>query len=163
MIIIHSLADVRITAESPSANALDLLSGPMTLADRLALKSALAVYVQGLVDTAALVPDLQAAVAARDARIAELEEQLASVVPVEYIEGVKIWPNTEYFIAEFTPEELAAIALSVHPTIAAMRLLLSAWHSTVRTDDARVIAGLDALQAEGIITNERWLQIITVS
>ena len=67
----------------------------------------------------------------------------------------KAWHNVEYFLAEFSMEEMAAIALSTDPTIAALRLLLSGWFSEVRSNDARVITGLNALESSGILTNER--------
>lgn len=70
-------------------------------------------------------------------------------------EVAKVWPDVEHFIAEFTMEELAGIGLSMHPTIAALRVLMSTWLSTVRSDDDRVILGLNALESEQILTSER--------
>lgn len=74
---------------------------------------------------------------------------------------VKVWPDAEYFMAEFSLQEMGAIALSNDPVIAALRLMLSTWFSTVRADDERVILGLDTLVTTGIITTERRTAIIT--
>jgi hypothetical protein len=67
----------------------------------------------------------------------------------------KVWQNVEYFLSEFTMEEMAAIALSTDPTIAALRLLLSGWFSEVRSNDPRVMTGLNALESNGVLTAER--------
>lgn len=67
----------------------------------------------------------------------------------------KRWPDTEYFLAEFSLEEMAQIGLSTEPTIAGLRFLLSGWRSAVHADDPRVQQGLDALVAAGILTPER--------
>ena len=67
----------------------------------------------------------------------------------------KVWQNVEYFLSEFTMEEMSAIALSTNPTIAALRLLLSGWFSEVRSNDPRVMTGLNALESNGILTAER--------
>ena len=72
---------------------------------------------------------------------------------------VKVWPDAEYFMAEFSLAEMGAIALSNDPVIAALRLMLSTWHSTVRADDERVILGLDTLVATGIISETRRAEI----
>jgi hypothetical protein len=52
-------------------------------------------------------------------------------------------------------QEMAAIALSTDPTIAALRLLLSGWFSEVRSNDSRVMMGLNALESNGILTAAR--------
>lgn len=75
---------------------------------------------------------------------------------------VKTWPNAEYFMAEFTLAEMGAIALSSDPTIAALRLMLSTWFSTVRADDERVVMGLDSLVAAGIINDTRRADITSL-
>lgn len=72
----------------------------------------------------------------------------------------KRWPDTEHFLAEFTLEEMAQISLSVDPTVAGLRFLLSGWRSAVHSDDQRVIQGLDALVAAGILTPERRAVIV---
>lgn len=86
----------------------------------------------------------------------ELEAAWAAYVPV------KTWRAAEEFMEEFTMQEKAAIALSSHPVLAALRLELSAWQSAVRADDVRVQMGLSALVSEGIITEERKQDILTV-
>lgn len=73
----------------------------------------------------------------------------------------KVWPDTEQFLAEFTPPEMAKIGLSMEPTIAGLRFLLSGWRSAVHSDDPRVQQGLDALVAAGILTTERKLSILS--
>lgn len=75
---------------------------------------------------------------------------------------VKVWPDAEYFMAEFSLQEMGAIALSNDPVIAALRLMLSTWHSTVRADDERVMLGLETLVATGILTLERRAQIVAM-
>ena len=72
----------------------------------------------------------------------------------------KFWPDVEAFIAEFTMDEMAAISLSSDPTIAGLRLLLSAWRSSVQSEDPRVILGLNALVNTGIISRHRQLEIL---
>jgi hypothetical protein len=72
----------------------------------------------------------------------------------------KVWPNAQAFLTEFTFPEMAAISLSADPTIAALRLLLSAWAGEVYSDDERVQTGLDALVSLGIISNERRAEIL---
>lgn len=72
----------------------------------------------------------------------------------------KQWPDTEHFLAEFTPQEMAKIGLSIEPTIAGLRFLLSGWRSAVHSDDPRVQQGLDALVAAGILTPERRAAIV---
>lgn len=73
----------------------------------------------------------------------------------------KRWPDTEHFLAEFTLEEMAGISLSTDSTVAALRFMLSGWRSAVHADDHRVIQGLDALVANGIISAERKAEILT--
>lgn len=72
----------------------------------------------------------------------------------------KRWPDTEHFLAEFTPPEMAQIGLSTEPTVACLRFLLSGWRSAVHSDDPRVQQGLDALVAAGILTPERRAAIV---
>ena len=72
----------------------------------------------------------------------------------------KRWPDVEHFLMEFTMEEMALIGLSTDPTVAALRFLLSGWRSAVHADDPRVIQGLDALVAAGILTPERRAVIV---
>lgn len=79
-----------------------------------------------------------------------------------FLPPVKVWPDAEYFMAEFSLAETGAIALSADPTIAALRLMLSTWHSTVRADDEHVMLGLETLVAAGILTLERRAQIVAM-
>ena len=72
----------------------------------------------------------------------------------------KTWPNAAAFLGEFTMSELAAIELSIDPTIAAPRLLLASWPADVWSDDPRIIMGLDALETAGIITEARRGEIV---
>ena len=72
----------------------------------------------------------------------------------------KRWPDVEHFLMEFTMEEMALIGLSTDPTVAALRFLLSGWRSAVHANDPRVIQGLDALVAAGILTPERRAVIV---
>ncbi len=77
------------------------------------------------------------------------------------LQTVKVWPNSQAFLSEFTMQEMAAIALSTDQTIAALRLLLSVWFSEVHSNDPRVQSGLSALQLTGILTQERVNQILS--
>lgn len=86
-----------------------------------------------------------------DAALAEWNRQL---------NPPKRWPDTEHFLAEFTPPEMAQIGLSVDPTVAGLRFLLSGWRSAVHSEDPRVQQGLDALVAAGILTPERRAAIV---
>jgi hypothetical protein len=78
------------------------------------------------------------------------------------IPTTKIWANVQEFMAVFTMAEKAAIALSVDPTIAALRLELSTWLSEVHADDVRVVLGLDKLVELGIIAQARKDEITTI-
>lgn len=73
----------------------------------------------------------------------------------------KRWPDVEHFLAEFTPQEMAAISLSADPTVAYLRFLLSGWRSEVHSDDPRVIQGLTALVNLAIISENRKNEILT--
>jgi len=77
-------------------------------------------------------------------------------------ELVKIWANAQAFMAEFTTDEKAGIALSTDPTVAALRLELSTWFSQVFSNDPRVIAGLDKLVELDIITEARKEEIVAL-
>lgn len=74
----------------------------------------------------------------------------------------KIWANAQAFMAEFTTDEKAGIALSTDPTIAALRLELSTWFSEVHSSDPRVVAGLDKLVELDIITEARKAEIVAL-
>lgn len=74
----------------------------------------------------------------------------------------KRWTNVQEFMGEFTMQEKAAIALSMDPTIAAMRLELTTWLSEVHADDFRVVAGINRIVELGIITPERKNTILSL-
>lgn len=71
------------------------------------------------------------------------------------ITEAKRWQNVQEFMTEFTMPEKGAIALSMDPTVAALRLELTTWLSDVHSNDSRVVAGLDKLVELGILTTER--------
>lgn len=73
----------------------------------------------------------------------------------------KVWTTASDYLLEFTFEEMVQISLSTNPTIAGLRLLLTVWIGEVWSDDVRVLSGLDALEATGIITSERRQAILT--
>lgn len=75
----------------------------------------------------------------------------------------KVWMNAQEFMAAFTMEEKASVALSSDPIIAALRLELSTWLSTVHVDDERVQLGLNRLVELEILTNDRKNAIISVA
>lgn len=72
----------------------------------------------------------------------------------------KVWPTSARYLVEFNLAEMAAISLSTDPTIAALRLLLASWDGEVWSDDPRVVAGLDALESNGIIDAARRAEIL---
>lgn len=72
----------------------------------------------------------------------------------------KVWATSARYLVEFTMPEMAAISLSTDPTIAALRLLMASWDGEVWSDDPRVVAGLDALEAQGIIGETRRSEIL---
>lgn len=76
--------------------------------------------------------------------------------------NVKIWRNVQEFMKDFTMSEKAAVALSTDPTLAALRLELSTWFSTVHSNDSRVVMGLDKMVELGIISADRKTEIITI-
>jgi hypothetical protein len=75
----------------------------------------------------------------------------------------KVWATSARYLTEFSLQEMAAISLSPDPTIAALRLLMASWDGEVWSDDPRVIAGLDALEANQIIDATRRAEIIAKS
>lgn len=74
-----------------------------------------------------------------------------------------VWPNAQAFMAAFTMQEMAAIALSQDFTIAALRFQLSTWFSTVNPAHELVQTGLNQLVTIGIITEARKDEIITTA
>lgn len=75
----------------------------------------------------------------------------------------KVWPNVQSFMAAFTMQEKAAIALSTDPTIAALRLELTTWLSQVLSNDSRVQMGLNKLVELGILTEQRKQEILLLA
>lgn len=75
----------------------------------------------------------------------------------------KIWPNVQAFMAEFTMEEKAAIAVSTDPVIAALRLELTTWMSDVHGNDPRVGMGLNRLVELGVLSSSRKTEILALS
>lgn len=76
--------------------------------------------------------------------------------------AVRHWNNVQEFMAEFAMQEKVAIALSMDPTIAALRLELTTWFSEVHSNDPRVLAGLAKLQELGIIDESRKNSILGI-
>jgi hypothetical protein len=75
----------------------------------------------------------------------------------------KFWPSSQAFVAAFTDEEKAAIALSTNAQVAAMRLTLNTWHDTMHPDDPRVSGGLALLVSLGILTEQRKSEVIATA
>lgn len=75
----------------------------------------------------------------------------------------KVWQNTQSFMAAFTMQEKAAIALSIDPIIAALRLELTTWLSSVRADSDAVLTGLDKLVELQILTLQRKTEILATA
>jgi hypothetical protein len=86
------------------------------------------------------------------------EEDIAE--KAEAIAARKIWQDSAHFLESFSLAETAAISISSDATIAALRLILATWGNEIWSDDARIVAGLDALVAAQIITTQRREAII---
>ena len=87
---------------------------------------------------------------------------LLSLSPEEQAAAArKVWPTSADYLIEFTFQEMAAISLSQDPTIAALRLLLASWAGEVWSDDPRVLAGIEALITQGIISQARADEILS--
>jgi hypothetical protein len=74
---------------------------------------------------------------------------------------VKAWPSKAEFWAEFTNEEKAGIITSANIGIRMLDKELTMWTSTVRADDERILDGLAALTALGILSPERQAAILS--
>lgn len=91
----------------------------------------------------------------RQWKIIDLEgEELAAAIR-------KTWLNVQAFMAEFTMQEKAAIALSVDPIVAALRLELTTWLSSVSSNSQHVQTGLDKLVELQILTPQRKTEILS--
>ena len=77
------------------------------------------------------------------------------------ISSVKVWPSKAEFWAEFTNEEKAGIITSTDIGIKMLDKELTMWTTTVRADDARILAWFAALTAAGILTTERSTAILS--
>ncbi len=86
--------------------------------------------------------------------------EIRDMTPSELADSIrKVWASSIQFLGEFTMPELGGIGVSIDPTIAAMRLILSSWIGPIYSDDPRVVMGLAAIEAAGIISAERRAQI----
>lgn len=91
----------------------------------------------------------------------ERDWQILPLTPEEIvIKSRKVWSTSARYLNEFTLLEIGQISLSTDPTIAALRLLMSSWDGEVWSDDLRVVAGLDALESNGIIDSSRRSEIL---
>lgn len=72
----------------------------------------------------------------------------------------KVWADTAEFWAEFTDEEAEAIAVSAHPVVRRLALMLATWRARLFSDDPRVAGGLQLLEAVGILTSQRRVAIM---
>jgi hypothetical protein len=75
-------------------------------------------------------------------------------------EARKVWSNSASFWAEFTNAEKLAIITATTEGIILLREELRLWLGEVWSDDPRVQAGLDGLEAVGILTTERKAAIL---
>ena len=91
-----------------------------------------------------------------EARTVHYGWQVESLPPV-----VKSWPSKAEFWTEFTQDEKAGIITSSNIGIKMLDKELTMWTSTVRADDARILAGLAALTSAGILTTERSTAILS--
>lgn len=79
------------------------------------------------------------------------------------LQQIKTWPNVQAFMAAFTMQEKAAIALSTDPTIAVLRLELTTWLSSVPANSPAVLTGLDKLVELQILTRQRKTEILATA
>ena len=76
------------------------------------------------------------------------------------IDARKIWPTVADFYAEFTPTEKYLIQSSTIPAIVVARGDLAMWRGDVWSDNADVLAGLDAMVKAKILTAARRAEIL---
>lgn len=98
----------------------------------------------------------------RENEMLEADAILAGIPFYQEPALAKKWENVQTFMAEFTMQEKAQIAISQDPTVAALRLELTTWLSEVHADDSRVVAGLNKLVELGIISEQRRTEITTI-
>ena len=70
------------------------------------------------------------------------------------------WPGSAAFLADFMPEEALALRNSQNPVIAHLTMILLAWPGEVWATDPRIVQGMAALVAEGILTQARHDQML---
>ena len=97
--------------------------------------------------------------ALRENEMLEADAILAGISFYQEPQPAKKWENVQDFMAEFTMPEKAQIAISQDPTVAALRLELTTWLSSVHVDDPRVVMGLSKLVELGIISDQRKIEI----
>ena len=105
----------------------------------------------------------QQAAEAAAATIAQLQASLdAALNPPEPTRPPgKWWKHAVELLSEFTATELQAVHTSPIPDMTKLLLTLLAWPGEVWAADERIVSGLGALEALGILTPERKTQILT--
>ena len=73
------------------------------------------------------------------------------------------WSGAAEFLSEFTPQEAIALRDSTNPVIARLTMILLAWPGEVWATDQRIVQGMAALVAEGILTQARHDQMLGVA
>lgn len=97
-----------------------------------------------------------------EAEFAATEAQAKSLFAQEQA-PVKTWPTVAEFNAEFTKDEKKAIirAARQDDDLALLDREMLSWRGQVWANDARVLAGLDALVAARILTTQRRSEILS--
>ena len=73
------------------------------------------------------------------------------------------WSGAAEFLSEFTPQEAIALRDSTNPVIARLTMILLAWPGEVWATDQRIVQGMAALVADGILTQARHDQMLGVA
>ena len=76
------------------------------------------------------------------------------------IPRVKKWPTVAEFYAEFKPGEQYGIQTSESPAVVVALGQLTMWRGEVVADDSRIVAGMQALIDDGIISEARRDEIL---
>lgn len=91
----------------------------------------------------------------------ELEQALLDFLAEKSLAAIrKIWPTVADFYAEFTSTEKYLIQSSTIPAIVVARGDLAMWRGDVWSDNADVLAGLDAMVKAKILTAARRAEIL---
>ena len=91
----------------------------------------------------------------------QLSAALAQVAAEQSLAAArKIWPTVADFYAEFTGTEKYLIHSSTVPVIVVARGDLAMWRGDVWSDNADILAGLDAMVTAGVLTAERRAEIL---